>query len=137
MRRRLVGALVTFPLAALSLSACSAQPTPEDGTATAPSYTYVLESSCGERALLGRYAVTVDDEQVVAVEDLALGTPVPASLMADVPTIDELASRLTTEAPAEVSYEAHTGLLVSVRFDGDLNAIDDEECYAISEYSPT
>jgi len=129
-----VGALVVLPLAACTATS----PSPGDpAAATAPSYTYVLESSCGERALLGRYAVTVVDSQVTAAEDLADHTPVPDSLIALVPTIDELAHRVMTDSPSDVSYVADTGLLVSVRFEGDPKAIDDEECYAISEYEPT
>ncbi|WP_426594231.1 DUF6174 domain-containing protein [Cellulomonas sp. McL0617] len=138
MRRVVAALLLVLPLAGCAASPASGpRPSAGQGTATAASYTYVLESSCGERALLGRYAVTVKDARVTEVEDLATHAPAADYVAAYVPTIDALTDRAASEHPSELAYDPGTGMLTAVRFEGDPNAIDDEECYVVSAYSPT
>lgn len=144
MRRVLAAALLA--LGVVPLAACGPSPSPEptapQGAPVAASYTFVLDSSCGERALIGRYAVTVEDSVVTAVEGLPSSDPqvsaAAGELVEDVPTINELTNRASsTEHVSELSFDPVTGLLMSVTFDGNPDAIDDEECYQISDYSPT
>ncbi|WP_051275013.1 DUF6174 domain-containing protein [Cellulomonas sp. URHD0024] len=140
----MVRAVVAVPVAlavVLGLSAC-ADPEPEASAPSAPalatSYTYSLASSCGERGFIGTFSVTVEDGRVTAVEGLdepgGRAADMPG-VLDDAPSIEELTARAAAEHPSEVGYDA-TGLLTKVSFDPDPQAIDDEECYVLSGYTP-
>ncbi|ROS25917.1 DUF6174 domain-containing protein [Cellulomonas sp. PhB150] len=101
------------------------------------SYRYTIESSCGERAFLGTFHVTVTNGRittVVPVDDRAAHV-----VDGDLPTIADLLQRAQADglaAPSEFHVDRDTGVPTTIRFEGDPNAIDDEECYRISGYAP-
>lgn len=103
------------------------------------SYTYTLESAEGERALIGRFEVTVKDGEVVSSEGLdESGRRVVEELPDQVPTIGELleevkAARKDDADKVEVDY-ASDGHPTRISLDWDENAIDDEAEYAITDY---
>ena len=106
----------------------------------APSYQYTLTSQCGERSLIGTWHVTVEDDVVTAAEPLA-GTvwhPETAEELEVVPTLADLlarAHRTGAAAPSELHVDPETGMPTEIAFEGDPQAIDDEECYRISDYT--
>lgn len=104
-------------------------------------YSFTLQSRCGERGLLGRFHVEVENGTVVAVEGLdeqgrttAANTPPEA-----MPTLADLL-RLVAQARSngadEVSLNTDPadGRPISIEIDWLANAIDDEECYTISDF---
>lgn len=106
-------------------------------------YEFVVESSCGERGFLGRYHVVVEDGEVSD----ATGHDDPAQrLLADeerrnqVPTLSELLNeaqdaRAEGADVVEVTFDESDGHPSAIEIDWDANAIDDEACYAISDYN--
>ncbi|MEW2401734.1 DUF6174 domain-containing protein [Streptomyces sp. NPDC046862] len=106
------------------------------------SYTYTLESSEGERALIGKFRVTVRDGEVVSAVGLdESGELVAKRSRRDVPTIRGLLeecerARAEGADTAEVEY-AGDGHPVRISLDWEKNAIDDEALYVISDYEPT
>lgn len=150
-----VGAIVL--LAALGgLSGCVDRPTTPPTTAGKPprapgsapawsepaSYSYVLESSCGEPALIGRFAIAVSAGRVTAVQGLDESARRAAQIRDAelVPTLGELVMEADT-AREDGADEVHTemdptdGHPTVIRIDRDRNAVDDEACYAISTYT--
>lgn len=127
---------------ASTLTACSADPSPTvtapAAPTLAPSYSYTLASSCGERAMYGTFSLTVDEGAVAAVEGLdTVGIREAAGLPLETfPTIETLTARAASDDPAEASYDPDTGMLTKVVFDPVPQGVDDEECYVISDYTP-
>jgi hypothetical protein len=130
-------------LAAMALAACG-----ETGkTVEAPlawqepaSYSYVLQSSCGERPLLGRFRITVRNGEVVKAEGVGEADQRSmGSTELSPPTLGELLDELA-EARSNGAYEAKLttdpadGHPTGVTIDPIKDAIDDEACYAISYY---
>ncbi|NUT31160.1 MAG: hypothetical protein HOV84_35455 [Streptomyces sp.] len=105
------------------------------------SYTYTLQSSAGERTLLGTFRITVRDGAVaeaVGLDESArrIVKDVPDA----VPTIGELLDELEQARrddadKAEARYAAD-GHPVRISVDWMENAIDDEALYVISAYEP-
>jgi hypothetical protein len=129
-------ALLTSPL----LAACG---TPDDeagpGSTAATkdptfpySYTYDLKSSCGERSLIGSYRVTVVDGTVTKAAPTD-GRPAPQ--LDQVPTLQRLLELADDAGPgAVVDLDVDDdGLPVRLSIDHDPDAIDDEECYEVSD----
>jgi hypothetical protein len=98
------------------------------------SYVYVLTSSCGERGFLGDYRVVVRDEAVVNAVGLNKDYPYRPDL-AEVPTLADLLAMAKSAAPgATVDLVVDPeGFPVSLTIDHLPDAIDDEECYEVSE----
>lgn len=106
-------------------------------------YSFVLDSQCGERNLIGRFAVTVASGRVADVQ--ALDGPAAVvvhspELRAGVPTlgmlIDEARAAVDADADlSEISYDPTDGHPVRITIDYT-KAIDDEACYLISDYQP-
>lgn len=147
-------------LAALSvcLTACSADSTsgaePEQAPPVTESstgdplewtepddYRYVLESRCGERALIGTFEVTVHEGDVQSIS--ALDEDAEAMLQHvgpdSAPTIGELVSKLeaATQNGADrvnLELDSDDGHPSLIEIDYDTNAIDDESCYMITEF---
>lgn len=139
--RMTVWALVAAVVLAGCASGPGAAPAPPGEIPSAPtapttdwstaSYRFTLDSTCGERLFLGTFHVTVEDGKVTLVEPEA---PIP-----EVPTIADLLQRAQADglaAPSEFHLDPTTGVPTVVEFEGDPNAIDDEECYAVSDYEP-
>ena len=153
----------------LMLSACSAagapaseEPTTEPSvvqttaSASSPSssaaaewaepaaYSFTLESRCGERMLIGRFHVEVENGVVVGVEGLDDQGRTAAEVVRsdDLPTLTDLL-RLVAQARSDGADEVSLvtdpadGHPVSVEIDWQANAVDDEECYQISDFVAT
>jgi hypothetical protein len=106
-------------------------------------YSFTVESRCGEGNLLGRFDVQVEDGDVVSVEPLDETASAAIAYVEpeEVPTLAEMLDRVAEarlEGASEVSLSTDPadGHPVSVAIDWQAIAIDDEECYAISEYIP-
>ncbi|MEJ3745930.1 DUF6174 domain-containing protein [Actinomycetes bacterium KLBMP 9797] len=137
--RILAGLLMTMMAAAAG--ACGDEPPPASGWQEPENYTYVLQSSCGERPLLGRFRITVDGGEVTAAEGLSeadrrslasteLRPPTLAQLL------DELAEARRTGADvAELTTDPADGHPAKIMIDPVERALDDEACYTISEYT--
>lgn len=106
------------------------------------SYSYVLESRCGERDLIGTFAVTVQDGQVEEVS--ALDDDAEAMLATSgsepVMTIGEMVNELETatqNGADRVYLEVDTdgGHPTLIEIDYDTNAVDDESCYTVTDYA--
>ncbi|MFI6013620.1 DUF6174 domain-containing protein [Streptomyces sp. NPDC051243] len=102
-------------------------------------YTYTLQSSEGERALIGTFRITVRDGAVVEAVGLDdSGRRVVEDVPDAVPTIGELLGELEGARrdgadEAEARYTAD-GRPVRISLDWEKNAIDDEALYVISAY---
>jgi hypothetical protein len=130
--------------AAVLVTACSGSDDPgaELEWREPPDYSFVIDSACGERAFFGRFAVEVRDHAVADVT--ALDDSAAAMLQwsgsEQVPTIgmllDELArARMNDAQVAAMSLDSMDGYPARIDIDWDIGAIDDEACYAISEYN--
>lgn len=150
--------------AVLLVSACSAQPAPASnapavaGELSPPShearewrepsaYSFTLASECGERSLIGRFHIEVENGVVVGVEGLdeqgrrfvesrssegrrTGGVPTLAGLLGQVAE-----ARRDGADRVEVKADQTDGHPVSIAIDRRINATDDEECYEISAFS--
>lgn len=150
-RRALLVPLVAA--AALLLAACGEEPPLEIGASPSAStegeraqlrwaergpaeYQMTLISSCGERAGLGVFHVTVtpnrtraepirgttDDTEIASVDDLFA-------------FIDE-ATALGAEV-VDVTYDADLGYPRTIDVDSMVDAIDDEACYVVKDFTET
>ncbi|MET0523882.1 MAG: DUF6174 domain-containing protein [Nocardioides sp.] len=99
----------------------------------APTYIFDVTSTCGERNLLGSFRVTVVDDQVAEVRPLD-GTRLHGLGPDDFPTLADLldlVDEVGPEADLEVELD-EGGLPRQIVIDHVPEAIDDEECYRIS-----
>lgn len=104
-------------------------------------YSFTLESSCGERALLGKFAVTVTNglvTQTVGLDAAARRALLPR-LSRLVPTLAQLAAAAETARAAGadevvIQHDPADGHPVSIRIDPSRSAADDESCYQVSAY---
>ncbi len=101
------------------------------------SYAFTLTSSCGERGLIGDYRVTVRSGRVSDVDNLDDDYPYEPTL-AEVPTLQDLADMADSAGPDEVvEYVVdEAGAPRSLTLDPVPNAIDDEECYEVTDLVP-
>ena len=102
-------------------------------------YTFTLESSCGERSLLGRFRVTVEQFRTVAFQGLDEAGRRYRGDPGSMPTIGALIreardARAHGASKAEITTDPVDGHPVDVRIDMAANAIDDEACYRILDY---
>ena len=103
-------------------------------------YSFTLESRCGERNLVGQFFVEVEDGEVIAVEGLDGQGQTAASVVqpGDVPTLGDLLA-LVAEARSDGADKVNLvtdptdGHPVSVEIDWEAAAVDDEECYTVSD----
>jgi hypothetical protein len=119
----------------LLVAACGDETAPTETAAEPPvpaSYSYDLESSCGERNLIGTFHVSVEGDQVIRAEATGRTTVEPD--LAYVPSLDDL-EEMVEEAEPDAVVETERdadGRLTWVSIDHLPDAIDDEECYRIS-----
>ncbi|MEU9735072.1 DUF6174 domain-containing protein [Streptomyces sp. NPDC048002] len=104
-------------------------------------YTYTLESSGGERSLIGTFRVTVRDGVVAEAEGLDDSARRLVDRSPDqVPTIGDLLDEVerAREENADQAEVAHAadGHPERITLDWMENAIDDEALYVISDYTP-
>jgi len=105
------------------------------------SYVYTLESTGGERLLIGRFRVTVRDGEVVKAVGLDdSGRRVARRASDEVPTIGELLKEMERARhdkadTVDATYTAD-GRPKTISLDWEENAVDDEARYVISDYGP-
>jgi hypothetical protein len=112
-------------------------------TWTAPAkYGFTLDSRCGERALIGRFQVTVQDDRVVRTEGLddAARRALMLRIADLVPTLSGLEAEAETarrQGADVVRVERDPGDAhpTKITIDPELNAVDDEACYTIEDYT--
>lgn len=98
-------------------------------------YSFTVQSSCGERGFIGTFAVTVAGGQVASVEprgDSWAGvTPEHTPTLSAM--LDEARDALSQGGTVEVAVD-DAGVPTWIFLDPMPDAIDDEACYAISDY---
>jgi uncharacterized protein DUF6174 len=102
-------------------------------------YTFTLTSSCGERALIGTFRVTVEAHVTVAFVGVDAAGKGYQSDPRTVPTIGEILreaddAKVRNASRVEVTRDPLDGRPVEVTIDRLANAIDDESCYRIGDY---
>lgn len=105
-------------------------------------YSFVLHSRCGERSLIGRFAVSVRHGRVDDVSglDQLSRASVRSGGASDVPTLDDLIE-LVRQARADNAYKVvvrfhpQIGYPRRVYIDRHADVIDEEECYRVTGFS--
>lgn len=105
------------------------------------SYTFTLESLCGERALIGRFHVEVENGETIRVEILSGyggSGSIPPGMVPALADLLSIAARARTEDASQVNVvlDPIDGHPVSVSIDWRADTIDEEECYEVTEYLP-
>jgi hypothetical protein len=133
--------LLTLTGACAGPDATAGEEPPRTWTAPAK-YAFTLDSRCGERALIGRFRATVEDNKVVRTEGLDDAARGALMLrMADlVPTLSALEAEAGTARRdgadvVEVERDPGDGHPTKITIDPERNAIDDEACYTIEDYT--
>jgi hypothetical protein len=135
-------------LSILLVAGCAQQPQvlisatqPADEWKEPARYSYVLDSRCGERPLIGRFQVEVANGRVTRAIGLdESGRSAVARPSGDpVPTIGGLLAvweraRKGGAHVATVERDPADGHPVRITIDRIKNAIDDEACFTISNY---
>jgi hypothetical protein len=136
-------ALLLLPLtgACAGQQASVMQESPTTWTVPAK-YGFTLDSQCGERALIGRFQVTVQDDKVVRTKGLDDSARRALMLrMADlVPTLRQLEAEAETARRegadvVEVERDPVDAHPTRITIDPARNATDDEACYTIEDYT--
>jgi Family of unknown function (DUF6174) len=106
-----------------------------------PNYSFDLRSRCGEQTLIGTFRVAVLDGDVVDVKGLdESGAAAVAALRDDFPSLTDLMA-FAEEAQASdadivrIEMDPEEGFPKRIQIDYNLDAIDDESCFAITNYS--
>jgi hypothetical protein len=121
----------------------TAAPTPTAARWREPTrYTYVLDSTCGERALIGRFRITVEKGKVTKAEGLddSAKRALETTKSEPPPTLRQLLDELDRARQAgadvaELTTDATDGHPTKITIDPAANSIDDESCYAITEFT--
>ena len=109
-----------------------------------PSYSYTLDSQCGERDLIGRFRLTVVDGVVTRATGLdesaqrILERRSPGMLPTLRRLLDQVEhARRDGAAVATAEFDPVDGHPTKITIDHEANAIDDEECYTVVGYAVT
>ncbi|MEU4690936.1 DUF6174 domain-containing protein [Actinoplanes sp. NPDC023714] len=129
-------------VATAALSGCGGTPEPAAAEWREPaSYRYDLDSRCGERALIGKFRITVEQGAVSAAESLDEGGEWAVETLGTerMPTLGDLLGQVDTARSqgahiAEVTTDP-AGRPAGIRIDSEENAVDDEACYTITGFS--
>jgi hypothetical protein len=139
------GAILLFAVAGCASPAAA----PGPGPVPAPSawvepanYKFAFESSCGERALIGRFRVEVADGTVARTEGLdEAGRRALMLRVADlIPTLGQMvaeaeAARARGADEVVIDRDPADGHPTAIRIDEEKNATDDETCITVSDYT--
>jgi hypothetical protein len=139
------GAILLFAVAGCASPAAA----PGPGPVPAPSawvepanYKFAFESSCGERALIGRFRVEVADGIVTRTEGLdEAGRRALMLRVADlIPTLGQMvaeaeAARARGADEVVIDRDPADGHPTAIRIDEEKNATDDETCITVSDYT--
>lgn len=100
-----------------------------------PAYSFTVQSSCGEQAFIGEYAVTVDQNEVVSVEVLRQGwADITVASVPSIADMLDLAREADSQGEAQVWVDAE-GMPRWLELDPMPNAVDDENCFLITQYN--
>jgi hypothetical protein len=132
----------TWPFGQLGGTPASSSSAGQAAIWTEPAaYRYTFTSTCGERMLVGTFEVTVEDGSVTGFR--AQDPPADAfpGTAADLPTLGDIQRKAQEaaaddEAIVELERDLEDGHPTLVEIDWLPNAIDDEECYSITSYTP-
>ncbi len=140
--------LIGVAITVTSVTGCAQAVQPVGGDPDAkgwqepPSYTYTVDSQCGERLLIGQFRLAVEAGKVVRAEGLndrtrELVTSVPITSF---PTLGQLfeeylqAQRDGAEV-ATAALDPTDGHPTRIDIDSSKMAVDDEACYVITDYA--
>lgn len=145
--RRARAATLAFALPAVLLLGGCAKPSstqapqPTSAWREPANYSFVLDSRCGERLLIGKFRVTVAGRTTTKVDALddAAKTALASNPDASVPTLGLLLAEADRARAAHadvvsVEYDPRDGHPSNISIDPSKRTVDDESCYAISEY---
>lgn len=143
---------MTILLLAVAMTACngndpaprlSQQPSNAPVWTSPDTYEFDLKSSCGERNLIGRFHIVVENGRLNSVKGLGGSDKSLVEFLLeshDIPTLEELLAeadeaRRTEADVVEVSLDPSDGHPTQIDIDYNRNAIDDEACYSITHYN--
>jgi hypothetical protein len=105
-------------------------------------YSFVLDSTCGERALIGRFRIMVEQGRVTKVEGLdeSAQRALEGGRNDIAPTLRQLLQELDSARRAgaevaDITTDPADGYPTKITIDPAANSTDDESCYAITEFS--
>ncbi|MFI5494520.1 DUF6174 domain-containing protein [Actinoplanes sp. NPDC051859] len=138
--------LVSCAVLAVLLSGCAnAEPNvmnePPTTWSVPAKYVFTLTSDCGERALLGKFRVTVEGDEVVRTEGLddAARRALMLRLANLVPTLQQLEAEAESArqkgAKVEVERDLGDAHPTRITIDKSATVADDESCYTIQDYT--
>ncbi|MEV4703823.1 DUF6174 domain-containing protein [Actinoplanes sp. NPDC049316] len=139
--------LLPYATLAVLLGGCAnaepATPAAAPATWTPPAkYAFTLSSECGERALIGRFRVTVEDGKVAHAEglDQAAKRALMLRIANLVPTLQQLEEEAAKAKSAgadvvRVDRDPADAHPVRITIDPAADATDDEACYTIQDYT--
>lgn len=97
-------------------------------------YSFTVQSSCGEQAFIGEYAVTVRGGEVIAVEALRRGwREIPLEAVPGLAQMLDLARDAADRGDAEVWVDSD-GVPRWLWLDPLPEAVDDENCFLVTRY---
>ena len=100
-----------------------------------PDYSFVVQSSCGEQAFIGEYAVSVEQGAVAGVDPLRRGFDgIGVDSVPSLAAMLDLARQAEREGAAEVWVD-QDGVPRWFDLDLRLDSIDDENCFLITHYA--
>ena len=137
------GAILLFAAAGCAGPAAAPQSAVAPPAWTEPAdYKFSFESTCGEQALIGRFRVEVADGVVDRTEGLDdAGRRALMLRIADlIPTLGKMvddadAARARGADEVVIVRDPTDGHPTSIRIDEEKNAVDDETCITISDYT--
>jgi len=126
-----------FAVAGLTVvTGCGSPAEPEVTWQEPARYSFVVDSRCGERALIGRFRVTVDQGRVTRTEDLddpGDGSTVTAPSLREL--LEEVRSAQRSHVDvAELTTDPADGHPTRITID-DHDSIDEEACYVITDFT--
>ena len=131
---------------ALLVAACSESSGDPEPWQEAGSYTYTLDSQCGERDVIGTFSITVSDHEVedASALDESGQALLDSSGLGQIPTLQQRYDEFwqaqwgaDVADKAEIQHAPVDGHPLIITIDWDADAVDDAACYVISEYQAT
>jgi Family of unknown function (DUF6174) len=152
-------AAVLFMVSAALSAGCATTPQPSATTASAAAltspngasaepiaawrepatYRFVLDAECGERSLIGRFGVRVENGKTVAMERLDGSARRFQGTFHELPTLAMLLTSVVDPRnrgadSVKLTTDPTDGHPTHVEIDWAVHTVDDEECYQISSY---
>jgi hypothetical protein len=148
IRGVLYGAILLSAAAGCAGPAAAPGPAAPEPAVASPAWTepanykFTFESACGEQALIGRFRVEVADGIVDRTEGLddAGRRTLMLRIANLIPTLGKMvedaeAARARNADEVVIDRDPVDGHPTSIRIDEEKNAVDDETCFTISDYT--